>query len=357
MIYDFPVYEIKTLDDNCRKLAQQRIDNKTKPPGSLGKLEGLAALLAQMQAEVACQPPQAIQIKQPTMLVFAADHGIARQPVSIAPQAVTGQMVLNYLNNGAAINCFCASNDMALEIVDMGMVEPVADVSGKLVSARAGAGTEDFSVQPAMTFEQLLAALESGNQIARKHIRNGSNLLAFGEMGIGNTTSAAALLVLLEDLSVVQAVGRGTGISDEQLQLKTDLVRQAVERVRATHRVVSSQVAMMEVGGFEIVAMVGAMLTAAERGCSILVDGFIVSIAALLAVRIEPSSRDYMIFAHRSAELAHELTLRALAADPLLDLGLRLGEGTGAALALPLLRCACAFYNDMATFESAGVTV
>lgn len=345
--------DIKALDQRPLALIRQRIDQKTKPPGSLGLLEGVAAQLALIQW------PQAPRISEPTMLVFAGDHGIARHPVSIAPQAVTRQMVLNFLAGGAAINCFCRANDMRLKVVDAGILQPVDDGNPDLVDQRCGAGTRDFSEQAAMSDETCFHALASGMVLAQAEVANGCNLLAFGEMGIGNTSAAAALLALVESLPVDTAVGRGTGIDDQALALKQNLITQAVGRVQQESGAlpINALTALQQVGGFEIVQLVGAMLGAARMRTAMLIDGFIVSVAALLACRLAPECRDYMLFAHRSAEQAHAMVLERLQAEPLLDLGLRLGEGTGAALALPLLRSACVFYNEMATFESAGVVI
>ena len=352
----FPVYEIKTLNQaRCAEI-RDRINAKTKPLGALGQMESLAERIALIQSRR--KPvPERIEINQPVMLVFAADHGIAAHPVSIAPQAVTFQMVMNFLAGGAAINCFCRANDVDMRIIDAGVITAVETDDSRFISARIAAGTADITEQSAMTRFQLIQAINSGAQIANQQIDSGSNVLAFGEMGIGNTSCASALLALVEGVPVSQAVGKGTGITEAQLQEKIRLIQQAVNRVRSAHPQLPPEVVLMEAGGFEIAQMVGAMLAGAERGITLLIDGFIVSVAALIAVRIEPSCRDYMVFAHCSAEKAHIATLDALGARPLLDLELRLGEGTGAALAVPLLRAACAFYNDMATFESAGVTV
>ena len=222
-----------------------------------------------------------------------------------------------------------------------------------------GSGTADFSTQAAMTQEQAEQALLMGAKIATEQITQGSNVLAFGEMGIGNTSSASALLSLICGLSPERTTGKGTGISDEQLANKVQLITDALERVKNTHgtKAFTPQTALAEVGGFEIAQIIGAMLASAQAGKSILVDGFIVSVAALFATRIAPKAQDYMLFAHCSAEHAHQQVLAQLDARPLLSLGLRLGEGTGAALALPLLQAAASFYNDMASFESAGITV
>ncbi|MFL0808026.1 MAG: nicotinate-nucleotide--dimethylbenzimidazole phosphoribosyltransferase [Oceanobacter sp.] len=349
------MFSIPALNPDCLVEIRQRIDNQTKPPGSLGQLEALAAQLAQIQWHGA---DTRLSLSQPTMLVFAADHGIARHPVSIAPQAVTRQMVQNFLAGGAAINCFCQSSDMALQVVDAGILEPIDSTSPVLLQRRIGAGTEDFSVQAAMSSEQYQQALLSGAALGQQQVASGCQVLGFGEMGIGNTSSAAALLALATGQQAVDVVGRGTGIENEQLVLKRRLVEQAVARVKNAHKgYLDAATLLQEVGGFEIVQMIGTMLAAAEQRAVLLIDGFIVSVAALLACRLHPDVRDYMIFSHRSAEAAHWDVLQMLDAEPLLDMNLRLGEGTGAALALPLLRAACAFYNDMASFDSANIDV
>lgn len=340
-------WTILPLDRSAEPLIQQQIDQKTKPLGALGRLEELACQLALIQRQ------ERITIQQPTMLVFAADHGIARHGISIAPSDVTRQMVLNFLGGGAAINCFCREHQIELKVVDAGILTPIDDP--RLIHQRLGAGTADLSVEPAMSREQALLGLQLGSELAKAQIADGCNLLAFGEMGIGNTTPASALLAALTGVPVAACVGRGTGIDDGQLSRKNSLVTQALARVGDESDPIQL---LTELGGFEIAQITGAMLAAAEQQIAMLIDGFIVTSAALLAVKIAPAARDYMIFSHGSSEgSGHGIMLETLKARPLLDLGLRLGEGTGAALALPLLRSACAFYNEMASFASAGVSV
>jgi nicotinate-nucleotide--dimethylbenzimidazole phosphoribosyltransferase len=285
--------------------------------------------------------------------VFAADHGIASEGVSIAPSEVTQQMVMNFLAGGAAINCFCRSNELELVVVDCGMLNSVDDETGQLVLQRLGAGTKNFAKQAAMSGQQLEQGLAMGRDIAKQTITSGSNFLMFGEMGIGNTSSASAILSALLKRDAKDCVGLGTGITQQQLKHKLSIVSKGAERVWGStpHEI------LREVGGFEIVQMVGAFLAAAENNTPVLVDGFIVSVAALIASKINPACIEYMIFAHRSQEAAHQAVLCELDAQPLLDLGLRLGEGTGAALAYPLVKAAAEFYNHMASFESAGVAV
>ncbi len=340
-------WSVLPLDRQHESVIQERIDQKTKPLGALGRLEEIASQLALIQQS------ERIEVRQPTMLVFAADHGIARHGISIAPSEVTRQMVLNFLAGGAAINCFCRANQIELKVIDAGILTPIHDE--RLINQRVAAGTADLSVEPAMTHEQTQSALRLGAELATAQIASGCNVLAFGEMGIGNTTPASAILAAMTGIPVAACVGRGTGIDDEQLARKVTLVTQALQRVGTEQDPIEL---LRQFGGFEIAQITGAMLAAAEQKITLLVDGFIVTAAALLAVKIAPAARDYMIFSHGSSEgSGHGIMLETLKARPLLDLGLRLGEGTGAALALPLLRAACAFYNDMASFASAGVTV
>ncbi len=340
-------WQIAPLDRSSSAAIQTRIDRKTKPLGALGQLEELALQIALVQQQ------QRLSIERPLMLIFAGDHGIAEEGVSIAPSSVTQQMVLNFLAGGAAINCFCRANHLPLKVIDAGIKYEIKPAPSALILQRIAAGTRNFANEPAMTIAQAEQALLLGKQLAEQEIAAGSNLLAFGEMGIGNSSSAAAILAALSGAPVTQCVGKGTGISDEQLARKIALVSQGVARISDK----SPLNVLAEVGGFEIAQICGAMLAAAQAQKLILVDGFIVSAAALLATHFNPDARDYMIFAHKSEEAGHQLLLQLLNANPLLDLGLRLGEGTGAALAMPLVQAAVSFYNQMATFESAGVTV
>lgn len=340
-------WQIAPLDRSNQCDIQARIDQKTKPLGALGQLEQLALQIALVQQKTR------ISIDRPLMLVFAGDHGIAEEGVSIAPSSVTQQMVLNFLAGGAAINCFCRTNHLPLKVIDAGIKDEIKPAPSALIVQRIAAGTRNLAHEAAMTQAQAGQALLFGKTLAEQEITAGSNLLAFGEMGIANSSSAAAILAALSGAPVAQCVGKGTGINDEQLAKKIALVSQGVARVADK----SPLNVLAELGGFEIAQICGAMLATAQARKLILVDGFIVSVAALLAVQFNPNARDYMIFAHKSEEAGHKLLLQLLNAEPLLDLGLRLGEGTGAALALPLLHAATSFYNQMATFESAGVRV
>ncbi len=330
-----------------------RINQKTKPLGALGQLEQVAHQLALIQSNQKGELASEIAIHQPTVIVFAGDHGIADEGVSIAPSAVTQQMVLNFIAGGAAVNCFCRSNKVAMKVVDCGILVPVEHESDDFVVQRLGERTQNLAKQAAMSKEQVEEGITLGRKISKSVIDAGCNLLMFGEMGIGNTSSAAAILAGLTGRAVEQCVGRGTGISDEQFENKIRLVSAGVSRF-ATQDVYE---VLAEVGGFEIVQMVGAYLEAADSQTPVLVDGFIATAAAFSATKINPACRDYMIFAHQSHESGHQYMLEELNAEPLLDLSLRLGEGTGAVLAVPLIRAAAEFYNSMASFEQAGVEV
>jgi nicotinate-nucleotide--dimethylbenzimidazole phosphoribosyltransferase len=356
-VFTADYWDIPELDQAQLSGIQQRIDTKTKPIGALGQLETIAKNLSLTQGYHSGNY-QHIEINQPSIMIFAADHGIAQNGVSIAPSEVTGQMVANFLAGGAAINCFCDSLGIQIKVVDAGILNPVATPHPILMNQRIAAGTADLSIEAAMTHVQAEQCLLMGQQAAKIQLETGTNVLGFGEMGIGNTSSASALLSVLTGLSVQQTTGFGTGITAEQLDKKIHLISLAQQRVQQKYASdgLTPQSALAEVGGFEIAQIVGAMLATASAGKTILVDGFIVTVAALIATRIAPQAQQFMVFAHCSAENAHQLVLKQLNATPLLDLGLRLGEGTGAALAVPLLKVAANFYNNMATFDSAQVT-
>ncbi|NOJ05179.1 nicotinate-nucleotide--dimethylbenzimidazole phosphoribosyltransferase [Vibrio splendidus] len=353
------------LDTQYSQYIQHRIDQKTKPLGALGLLEKVAHQLALIQSQGKEAAVEHIELNKPSIIIFAGDHGIADEGVSIAPSAVTQQMVLNFLSGGAAINCFCAVNKIDITVVDTGILLPVESDSDMLISQRLGTRTNNFANEAAMSLETVERGIELGTELVSRTISNGTNIIMFGEMGIGNTSSASAILSALANRAAAECVGLGTGINNEQLARKVAVVEQGVARckglelkeVKELTDLKDIKEVLAQVGGYEIVQMVGGFLGAYQNRTPILVDGFIVSVAAYVATLIEPSCRDYMIFAHRSEESGHKILLELLDAEPLLDLGLRLGEGTGAALAMPIIRAAAEFYNNMASFESAGVTV
>ncbi|MDR9828926.1 nicotinate-nucleotide--dimethylbenzimidazole phosphoribosyltransferase [Vibrio sp. FNV 38] len=332
---------------------QAKINSKTKPLGALGQLEEVALQMAVIQGKEGETAPTVISVEQPTLVIFAGDHGIADEGVSIAPSVVTQQMVNNFLAGGAAANCFCRVNDVAMQVVDCGMIAPVESQSEHYFEQRLGQGTHNFAKEPAMTLDQVEQGLAMGAHHVYALAEQGCNTVLFGEMGIGNTSSASAILAALSKQPVEQCVGYGTGITNEQLELKRNLIGLALERVSTE----CPKQVLAEVGGFEIVQMVGAFLAAQERNMTVVVDGFIVTVAAYVATLLNSECLTQMIFAHRSKESGHQLLLSLLEAKPLLDLELRLGEGTGAVLAVPLLKASAEFYNHMASFEQAGVTV
>jgi nicotinate-nucleotide--dimethylbenzimidazole phosphoribosyltransferase len=327
---------------------QNKVDRKTKPLGALGQLEKLAVQIGLVQQSLTPQ------LLQPQMLVFAGDHGAAKAGVSAYPQDVTWQMVENFLAGGAAINVFARQNGLALAVVDAGVAHDFGPRAG-LIDAKVAAGTANYIETAAMSAEQCAQAMARGAAIIGDLQDKGCNVVAFGEMGIGNTAAASLITHCLTGTALADCIGRGTGLDDAGLSRKQQLLEMALARYRAAGGEAAPLQVLAEFGGFEIAMMVGAMLAAAEAKMLLLIDGFIVGSAALTASRLAPALRDYCVFCHRSAEPGHQAQLQALQAEPLLDLGLRLGEGTGAALAYPLVQAAVSFLNDMASFESAGV--
>ncbi|MEP6963958.1 MAG: nicotinate-nucleotide--dimethylbenzimidazole phosphoribosyltransferase [Polaromonas sp.] len=324
---------------------RHKIDQKTKPQGALGLLEDLALQLGLIQRS------ESPSLHEPQMLVFAADHGIAAEGVSAYPQAVTVQMVANMLAGGAAINVFARQHGFALQVVDAGVA---ADLPrhAQLLPRKIAHGSKNICTEPAMSRAEAEAALTAGMDVMRSLP---GNVVAFGEMGIANTSPAALLLARLTGASIADATGRGTGLDDRQLQHKQEVLARALALHPATEPLdVVAELAAL--GGFEIAMMAGAMQQAASERRVVLVDGFIAGAAALVASALAPPVRDYLVFCHRSAETGHHLLLAHLKARPLLALDLRLGEGTGALLAWPLVQSAANFLNEMASFESAGVS-
>lgn len=338
------------------------IDTLTKPPGSLGKLESLAIELAEMTE----QPFPTVD--SPSVIVLAGDHGIAEEGVSAFPQEVTVQMVHNFLQGGAAINVFARQIGASVQIVDVGVAQELDvetarqpdDVHEKsnetiqFMNKKIRKGTANFLHDDAMKREEAIQALLTGIDVAHRQIEEGANCIIVGEMGIANTTTSSAMLAVLSGQSLQSIVGRGTGIDLKTWVHKQDVIQQALN-----HRQPNADDpidVLSKVGGLEIGAMAGVMLGAAARRKPIIVDGFISTVAALLATQMCEHARDYMVVAHQSQEQGHRIALDLLQKEPLLDLDLRLGEGSGAALAYPLLEAATLMVKEMATFESAGVT-
>ena len=328
-----------------REAARARQDELTKPAGALGRLETLAIDLAGLQHS---ERPRVARVP---IIVFAGDHGVAAQGVSAYPQSVTIAMMANFAAGGAAISVLARELGCRLEVVDAGTLadQPMSGV----VSDKPRRGTRDFSREAALEASELAFAFECGKRAVERAAASEPDLLILGEMGIGNTTSAAAIASALLKTSAEIAAGRGTGLDAAGRGRKARLIDAALAR----HGIPGAPVEriLCAVGGLEIAAISGAVIRAAQKRIPVLVDGFIVSVAALVAARLNPSCRPYLIFSHQSAEQGHRLVLEALEAQPLLDLDLRLGEGSGAALALPILRLACALHHQMATFAEAAV--
>ena len=336
----------KSIDAQSVEQAEARQQQLTKPAGSLGRLESVAVQLAGMQGQV-----------KPTLdhlwiALFAGDHGVVAEGVSAFPQEVTGQMLHNFVNGGAAISVLARQLGASLEVVDLGTINPALNLTG-VRHLNIGPGTANFVEAAAMTQTQGELALQAGRDSAQRALAAGAQLFIGGEMGIGNTTSASAVACALLDCPVVHLTGPGTGLNTAGVSHKA----QVIERALALHNAQRGDAlqTLYNLGGFEIAALVGAYLACAQEGVAVLVDGFICSVAALVAVRLNPQSRPWLLFGHCGAEPGHRHVLEALDAEPLLDLGLRLGEGSGAALAVPLLRLACDLHGQMATFAEAAV--
>jgi nicotinate-nucleotide--dimethylbenzimidazole phosphoribosyltransferase len=336
----------KPVDTQVVEQAQARQQQLTKPAGSLGQLEAVAVQLAGLQGRV--KP----SLEQVWIAIFAGDHGVVAEGVSAFPQEVTGQMLLNFVSGGAAISVLARQLGASLEVVDLGTVTPSLNLPG-VRHLNVGPGTANFVQGSAMTQAQGQLALQAGRDSVQRAIATGAQLFIGGEMGIGNTTAASALACALLDCPVVHLTGPGTGLNAEGVSHKA----QVIERALALHGAQRGDAlqTLFNLGGFEIAALVGAYLTCAQEGVAVLVDGFICSVAALVAVRLNPECRQWLLFGHRGAEPGHRHVLETLDAQPLLDLGLRLGEGSGAALAVPLLRLACDLHGQMATFAEAAV--
>lgn len=331
---------------NLEQQLQSKIDLKTKPLKALGLLERLAYKIGKAQNSLT---PQLIN---PTIIVFAADHGLAKEGVSAYPTEVTYQMVLNFLNKGAAINVFCKQNNINLKVVDAGVSQSF-DPHPDLIEAKAGLGTHNMISGNAMTQEELDFCFKSGQQIVKNIATSGTNIIGFGEMGIGNTSSASLLMSSILNIPIDQCVGRGTGLDDSGLVRKKNILSTIID----THsKPKDSKEALLQFGGYEIAQMCAAMLEAYQQNMLIMVDGFIASSAFLCASNLEPKITNNAIFCHKSDEIGHKLLLRSFDEQAILDMNLRLGEGTGCALAYPLIQSAVAFLNEMASFESANVS-
>lgn len=339
-------FNITPINKELEAQINHKIDFKTKPLNALGILETIAKQLCLIQQTLTPT------LNNTSLIVFAADHGIAaNNSVSPFPQEVTAQMVLNFLNGGAAINVFCKQNNIKLRVVDAGVNFDFAK-NTSLINAKIAKGTNDYSMQPAMSKEQCSEAIKKGAELVEQNHNEGTNCIAFGEMGIGNTSSAALLMSAFTKIPVENCVGKGTGLTIDGVSKKAVILKQ----VQDLHGISKNPIENLKnFGGFEIAMMCGAMLKAGELKMSIIIDGFIVTSALLVAQALAPNILDYCLFSHVSNEQGHKKMLSYLNATPILQLDLRLGEGTGAAIVYPIIQSAVNFINEMASFESAGV--
>jgi nicotinate-nucleotide--dimethylbenzimidazole phosphoribosyltransferase len=336
------------MEGSLNEQVQLKIDFKTKPLGALGELEAIAKQIALVQGTL---NPELIA---PHIVVFAGDHGIAWEGVSAYPQDVTWQMVYNFMQGGAAINVFCKQNDISLQVVDCG-VNYTFSLEANIINKKVGMGTKSFLHEAAMTELECDTAFANGSSVVKSIVESsGCNIIGFGEMGIGNTSSAAMIMHFITSLAIEKCVGRGTGVDDEKLKLKIDILKRSLT---SRHLMLQSEKTLLQnFGGFEIASMVGAMLQAKALNMTIMVDGFIATAAFLVAHQMNNTVIDNAIFCHQSNESGHKYMLEYLGVKPILNIGMRLGEGTGCAVAYPIIKSAVAFMNEMASFESAGVS-
>jgi len=345
MLPDWITQKCPEISVTHREAAIARQGQLTKPTGALGRLEQLAIELAGLQAT---ERPRAARVP---IIIFAGDHGIVAQGVSAYPQGVTIAMMANFASGGAAISVLARELGSTLEVVDAGTL--AEEAMPGIVTDKPRRGTRDFSVEAALTPAELAFAFEAGKRAVARAGANQPDLLIFGEMGIGNTTTSAAMAASLLGISAEEIAGHGTGVDAAGRAHKVRVIEAAIASYRVAGA--SPEQILCAVGGLEIAAISGAIIAAAQARIPVLIDGFIVSVAALAAVRLNPSCQPFLLPSHQSAEQGHRLVLRALNVQPLISLDLRLGEGSGAAIALPLVRSACSLHNDMATFAQANV--
>ncbi len=340
------IERIKALDEHAMKIARERQDNLTKPRRSLGSLEDLSIKIAGITGN------PTPRIKDKVIITMAGDHGVAEEGVSAFPKEVTAQMIFNFLSGGAGINVLARHVGARVVVVDMGVAVDIKDEM--LVNKKIAYGTANMAKRPAMRYEDALRSIDAGIDVLELEIKKGMDIVGVGDMGIGNTTPSSAIAAVITGEAVREVTGRGTGLDDEALEQKISVIEVAI-RVNKPNRKDPIDV-LAKVGGFELGGMVGVMLAAASHRIPVVIDGFISGAAALIAYEIAPAVRDYMIAAHRSVERGHSVILDYIGLKPLLDLNMRLGEGTGAALGISIVDAACKVLTEMKTFEEAGVS-
>jgi len=338
--------EIESLSDEWLKRAKKKLDNLTKPRGSLGSLEEMAARV------VAILEDERPSVQKKMVFVFAGDHDVVSEGVSAYPQEVTGLMVKNFLAGGAAINVLARCAGASVSVIDIGMKEDLQDVEG-LIKRNVKRGAGNISIGAAMTREEAVRAIDVGIEMADRALADGCTMIATGDMGIGNTTPSSALFSALLPAEVIDVTGRGTGLDGEELSHKVKVVERALE---VNHTDINDPIGTLSaVGGLEIAGICGLCLGGAARRMIVVVDGFIASAGALVAMRLDPLVKDYLFFSHQSSEKGHRAFFKKEGLRPILDLDLRLGEGTGAAIAMQLIEDAVRIYNEMATFGDVGI--
>jgi nicotinate-nucleotide--dimethylbenzimidazole phosphoribosyltransferase len=341
--------EIQPVDWSFEKTVQQKIDNLNKPKGSLGRLEELAMQLCLIQQTLT--PSTA----HPCHLLLGSDHGIEREGVSVSPREVTWQQMVNFTLGGGGVNMFCRQHGFHLRIVDVGVDHDLSSIPG-IIDRKIAHGTSNFLYEPAMTSEQFDQAIQTGSDLVDDCIHEGCRILSIGEMGIGNTSPSSIWMHLFCNIPLQECIGAGAGLNNEGIRHKYEVLSRAVDRFSLSAHHTSIDEIIRYFGGFEMVTAIGAMLRAAERHLVILVDGFIMTACALAATRLYPASQDYMVFTHCGDESGHRRMLDFLGAHPLLSLGLRLGEGTGALCAFPIIDSAVRMINEMNNFDDAKIT-
>ncbi|MBU3853099.1 MAG: nicotinate-nucleotide--dimethylbenzimidazole phosphoribosyltransferase [Candidatus Paraprevotella stercoravium] len=342
-------YSITSPDYRLKEQIQQRIDNLNKPLGALGRLEEIASQIC--LAQQTCHPA----LQHPCHVLFAADHGIEHEGVSASPREITWQQMINFTQGGGGVNMFCRQHGFELLLVDVGVDYNLSGYP-QIISRKIAWGTRNFLYEAAMSEEEMERALQVGTEMTDRCRKNGCNIICFGEMGIGNTSPSAVWLHLLGNHPLEECIGCGSGLNSEGVSHKYKVLSTAVNRFRQTHPTPTTEEIIRYFGGFEMVAAVGAMLRAAELGMIILVDGFIMSACMLAASRLYPATRAYALFGHEGEERGHRLLLADLHARGLLQLGFRLGEGTGALCAYPIIESAVRMMNEMNTFDQSHIT-
>lgn len=343
-------YDIRRPDDGLRTAIQAKIDNLNKPKGSLGRLESLAAQICLIQQTL--EP----RLEHPCHLLFGADHGIERQGVSVSPREITWQQMLNFAAGGGGVNMFCRQHGFKLFLVDVGVDYDLSSCNA-IINRKIAPGTQDFLYGPAMSHDEYERALAVGAEMVDACRAEGCNVVCIGEMGIGNTSPSSVWMSLLGGVPLDECVGAGAGLNDAGIRHKLDVLTRAVDKFKATAQGDGgAEEVVRYFGGFEMTAAIGAMLRAAELHIIILVDGFIMTACALAATRLCPEALSYMIFGHAGDESGHRRLLDLLGAEPLLSLGLRLGEGTGALCAYPIVESSVRMINEMNNFDNAHIT-